>query len=98
MLGELIMIHHRALCCVLLLAMTIAGVTEAHASEATDDCRIGSYRLKDGSLVDIAPASSDTLRWRRFDGATGALRSAANGEWRSTYGWTDRPDGKRISF
>jgi uncharacterized protein len=91
------MIHRGAGCCVLLLAMTLGGVMEAHASEA-DDCRIGSYRLKDGSLVDIAPASSDTLRWRRLDGATGALRSAANEEWRSSYGWTDRPDGKRISF
>ena len=85
------------LCCALLLAMTLGGVMDAHASEA-DDCRIGSYRSKDGSLVDIAPASSDALRWRRFDGSTGALRSAANGEWRSSYGWTDRPDGKRISF
>lgn len=81
----------------LLLATTTAGATEARASE-TADCRIGSYRLKDGSLVDIAPTASEALRWRRFDGTTGALRSAAHGQWRSTYGWTDRADGKRVSF
>jgi pimeloyl-ACP methyl ester carboxylesterase len=75
----------------------MAGAMEADASVKAD-CRIGSYRLEDGSLVDIAPASDDALRWRRFDGETGALRSAANGEWRSTYGWTDRLDGKRVSF
>jgi pimeloyl-ACP methyl ester carboxylesterase len=81
----------------LLLATTIAGAAEARASE-TVDCRIGSYRLKDGSLVDVSPTASDALRWRRFDGTTGALLSAANGQWRSTYGWTDRDDGKRVSF
>src|SRR5262245_10940854 len=89
--------HYGAACCMLLLATTIAGVTEARASEAAD-CRIGSYRLKDGSVVDIAPTASEALRWRRFDGTTGALLSAAPGQWRSTYGWTDRADSIRVSF
>jgi pimeloyl-ACP methyl ester carboxylesterase len=80
-----------------MLAMAIAGITEARASESTD-CRTGSYRLKDGGLVDISPTGSDALRWRRFDGTTGALQSEAPGQWRSTYGWTDRDDGIRVSF
>lgn len=69
----------------------------AHAVEPPD-CHIGSYRLKDGSLVDIAPADDGALRWRCFDGTTGALHKAAKGNWSSTYGWTDRADGKTVSF
>jgi hypothetical protein len=74
--------------CALLLVSTISCASE------TEDCRIGSYRLNDGSLVDIAPADGNALRWRRLEGTTGALHSTANGQWRSTYGWTDRADGK----
>jgi uncharacterized protein len=65
---------------------------------ATPDCHIGSYRLADGEVVDIAPSDDDTLRWRKFDGATGKLRQSANGVWKSTYGWTDRADGITVSF
>ena len=62
------------------------------------DCHIGSYRLADGNLVDIAPSDDDTLRWRQLDGVTGALHKSANGIWKSTYGWTDRADGRTVSF
>jgi len=62
------------------------------------DCHVGSYRLASGVLVDIAPSYHNTLRWREFDGATGALRKASNGTWTSTLGWTERPDGKTVSF
>ena len=78
--------------CALLLASTVSCASE------TEDCRIGSYRLNDDSLVDIAPADGNALRWRRLDGTTGALHSTANGQWRNTYGWTDRADGKVVSF
>lgn len=78
--------------CVLMLATALA-----HASEA-EDCRIGTYRLNDGTVVDIAPVDDDALRWRRLDGTTGLLRRAANGQWRSSHGWTGRADGKAISF
>ena len=64
----------------------------------TPDCHIGSYRLADGNIVDIAPSDGDTLRWRQFDGATGRLHQAADGSWTSTYGWTDRADGIVVSF
>ena len=62
------------------------------------DCHIGAYRLSDGRTVDVAPSDGNTLRWRTFTGETGQLHPQANGTWTNTYGWTDRPDGKTISF
>ncbi len=62
------------------------------------DCHIGSYRLVDGALVDIAPSDDDALRWRQFDGATGRLQEGADGFWKSTQGWTGRADGIAVSF
>ena len=78
--------------CALLAAPSIVRAGD------TSDCHIGSYRLADGNVVDIAPADADVLRWRKFDGATGRLRKSANGIWKSTYGWTDRGDGITVSF
>jgi hypothetical protein len=62
------------------------------------DCHIGAYRLTNGEIVDIAPSEPGTLRWRNFDGATGALTRTTDGSWASTYGWTGRADGKTIGF
>jgi pimeloyl-ACP methyl ester carboxylesterase len=67
-------------------------------ADATKDCHVGSYRLGDGSAVDIAPSDGDTLRWRLFDGESGQLHPQKDGGWTSTYGWTNRPDGKAVSF
>jgi pimeloyl-ACP methyl ester carboxylesterase len=61
------------------------------------DCRIGVYRLSDGSVVDIAP-DDDGLRWLRFDGTTGLLHKTTSSVWASTTGWTERGDGKSVSF
>jgi uncharacterized protein len=61
------------------------------------DCHIGAYLLSDGSIVDIAP-NNDVLRWLRFDGTTGALHKTPAGVWTSTSGWSDRGDGKSVSF
>ena len=69
----------------------------ARASEVMD-CHIGTYRLSGGGMVDIAPSDSNTLRWRRFDGTTGALTGKGDGSWTSSYGWTGRPDGKSVRF
>jgi pimeloyl-ACP methyl ester carboxylesterase len=68
------------------------------AAEPAGDCHGGVYRLSDASWLDIAPSDGDTLRWRRLDGTTGALRMAPDGTWTSTFGWTGRPDGKSVSF
>lgn len=67
-------------------------------ADATKDCHIGSYRLGDGTAVDIAPSDGDTLRWRMFTGETGQLHRQKDGSWTSTYGWTPRPDGTPVSF
>jgi len=82
--------------CIALCAL-FAATSVVRAGD-TLDCHIGSYRLDDGNVVDIAPSDDDTLRWRQFDGATGRLRQGADGIWKSTYGWTDRDDGATVAF
>ncbi|MDQ0464352.1 dienelactone hydrolase [Caulobacter ginsengisoli] len=79
----------------LLLTLPFAPAVQAGT---VGDCRVGAYRLAGGRVVDIAPTDGDTLRWRTFDGETGALHAAADGRWTSTFGWTDRPDGKAATF
>jgi uncharacterized protein len=61
-------------------------------------CPVGTYRFTDGSVVDIGPSDDNTLRWTRFDGATGVLHSKGGGVWNSTYGWTTRSDGISVEF
>ncbi len=80
--------------CIALLAL-FAATSSARAG--MPNCHLGSYRLTDGDLVDIAP-DGDTLRWVKFDGTTGVLHKAANGIWNSTLGWTDRADGITVAF
>jgi uncharacterized protein len=82
------------LCCVLSLALFALPAVAAE----TADCHVGSYRLTDGSAVDIAPLDDGMLRWRRFDGTTGALRAGADGRWISSRGWTKQPDGITVGF
>ncbi len=74
------------------------SLAAAAAADIAKDCHIGAYRLSDGKVIDIAPSDGDTLRWRMFTGETGQLHPKTNGIWASTYGWTDRPDGKSVSF
>lgn len=68
------------------------------ANDITANCRIGIYHLRDGSDVDIGQGKDSHLRWRRKDGTSGELTETANGAWTSTFGWTSRSDGKRVSF
>lgn len=79
-----------------LAILSLTSASMAHASPV--NCEIGSYRLTDGSSVDIGPASSGQLRWRLEDGRTGVLRAQGEGRWVSTLGWTDRPDGHHVTF
>lgn len=80
-------------------ALFACAVTASYAHAAdTADCHVSSYRLSNGSFVDIAPSTGKTLRWRRFDGTTGALHKVADKRWTSTLGWTGKPDGKRVIF
>lgn len=79
----------------LFVLIALPGIAMA---DPAPDCRVGSYQLADGNRVDIAPSVEDTLRWRRFDGTTGALHPAADGAWKGTSGWTGREDGVAVRF
>ena len=84
------------------LVMTVMFVLAAQdaiaADDLTGDCRVGTYRLQDGTDVDIGPTDGPHFRWRRKDGTTGELTEVSDGSWTSTLGWSERPDGKRVSF
>ena len=43
--------------------MLVASLLAARA-HASLDCHIGSYRLNDGSVIDIDSANDGLLRWR----------------------------------
>ena len=91
-----------------LIAVVLSGLTyvtspltagaAGSVTDTTRNCHIGSYRLSDGTAVDIAPSDPGTLRWRTFSGETGQLHPQKDGTWTSTYGWTGRPDGNTVSF
>lgn len=81
-----------------ILAMTLLAPQVGSAADTTHDCHVGAYRLTDHTVVDIAPSDDDLLRWRRFDGTSGALTRTAGDDWTSTAGWTERPDGKVVHF
>jgi pimeloyl-ACP methyl ester carboxylesterase len=68
------------------------------APAAEQDCRIGFYRLRDRTGIDIGASSGTSLRWRRRDGTSGELVPGADGTLTSKLGWTDRLDGHRFSF
>ena len=85
-----------------LIAPTLCGLSlllfvPAHA-DATKDCQVGAYRLADGRR------STSRRRWRDAALARASPARPASfirnkdGSWTSTYGWTDRPDGKTVSF
>ena len=80
------------------MIFALAAENAPAAADLTGDCRIGTYHLRDGTIVDIGATDSPHLRWRREDGTTGKLTEASDGSWISTLGWTERPDGKRVSF
>ncbi|HXE67404.1 MAG TPA: alpha/beta hydrolase [Rhodanobacteraceae bacterium] len=77
---------------------TFVGRTACAADASVGNCHVGAYRLANGNVVDIGPSEGAHLRWRRDDGTTGQLTSQADGTWTSTLGWTDKPDGSKVTF
>jgi hypothetical protein len=79
---------------VLVVALGAAAALAAcgHQPKLTSEqaCLTGVYRLGDGRLLDIAPTDGADLRWRLDDGRSGRL--AAKDHWKSSLGWTGRPD------
>lgn len=56
-------------------------------------CLVGSYRLDDGRIVDLAPlTNSDALRWRLLDGRSGRLLRDEQGRWQARAGWSNTAD------
>ena len=78
--------------------LILCSTSTAVLVNAKENCHVGSYRLADGSLVDIAPSDSGILRWRRFDGETGALHRGVDGVWHSTLGWTNDSQRLTVTF
>jgi len=82
----------------LAVVVTIALTSSALAADvAPEDCRVGSYLLDDGQVVDVGNSTPPALRWRRLDGTSGALTGDAR-QMTSTFGWTGRPDGHLFRF
>ncbi|WP_445394110.1 alpha/beta hydrolase family protein [Stenotrophomonas maltophilia] len=74
----------------------MAFSAQAVAATAASPCAAASYRMADGSTLDIGPGAGDQLRWRTPDGRSGALQRTAGDAWTSTRGWTGQPDGHRM--
>lgn len=81
----------------LILAASTVPVT-ASPEGGIGDCAVGIYQLADGSKLDVGASNGNHLRWREENGTTGLLTPDGEHAWTSTLGWTERPDGKRVSF
>jgi uncharacterized protein len=77
------------------LSIAVLSLFASHAR--AEDCHVASYRLTDGRAIDLASSAEDTMRWRMEDGSSGKLTRAGE-EWRSTLGWTNRPDDHRVTL
>jgi pimeloyl-ACP methyl ester carboxylesterase len=84
--------------CGLSAAYICAAVAGQSETASPDHCQIGTYRFRDGEIVDIAQSEGNALRWRKFNGTTGVLHKKPDSSWTSTLGWTGRPDGHTVSF
>src|SRR5579859_4517465 len=93
---SLLACHHPTFTGTPMLATLLTALLAS--STTAPDCHIGAYRLSDGSVLDVASSEGDALRWRRIEGSTGKLTRGADDTWTSTFGWTDRPDGKEVRF
>ena len=79
------------------MAVALSGCGSSKtAMTPVQACFVGAYRLADGRAIDIAPSEGDDLRWRMLDGRIGRL--SAKDDWKSTLGWTDRPDGVKVGL
>jgi uncharacterized protein len=76
----------------------LLALASAISVAAEVPCEVGSYRMSDGSSLDIAAGEAGKLRWRHPDGRTGELTSQGKGRWTSTLGWTGQPDGHRVTL
>jgi len=80
------------------MTLILCALASAVSFAAEVPCEVGSYRMADGTTLDIGPGEPGKLRWRRPDGRTGELTPEGKGQWKSTLGWTSRPDGHRVTI
>ena len=83
---------------ILLVGMSVKADEAAQEVAHPSRCEIGTYRLSDGTMLDIGPGAEGRLRWRLLDGRSGELEPQKNGRWVSTLGWTRRPDGNVVTI
>lgn len=81
----------------MLWVAALAAGQSARPATSSAPCGVGSYRMSDGSSLDIAPDDAPRLRWSTIDGRTGAL-TPDGARWTSTLGWTERADGHHVSL
>lgn len=72
-----------------LITLILLALASARAVAAP--CEVGSYRMTDGTSLDIAAGKSEKLRWRRPDGLTGELTPDG------MYEFETLADGERVS-
>jgi uncharacterized protein len=83
---------------ILFMLASAVSVAADDVPSTPPPCEVGSYRLADGTALDIAAGQPGKLRWRRPDGRTGELTPQGKGRWSSTLGWTGRPDGHHVTI
>ena len=68
------------------------------ANSLIHDCHVGAYRFADGTIVSIGPTGDgDQLRWRKWDGTTGAeLRRFQLEGRQQVLSMSVSADGKRL--
>jgi pimeloyl-ACP methyl ester carboxylesterase len=94
------MIYFKSILIVLisLVGWSVEADEARHETAHPSRCDIGTYRLSDGTMLDIGPGAAGRLRWRLLDGRTGELTPQKNGRWVSTLGWTQRADGHVVTI
>ncbi len=80
------------------LSILFCFIAAPGAAQAGPACAAGTYRLGDGSIVDVTRSDASHWRWRRTDGSTGLLSHKPGSAWTSSLGWTGHPDGHRVGF
>ncbi|HEX4301123.1 MAG TPA: alpha/beta fold hydrolase [Gammaproteobacteria bacterium] len=81
------------------LLLALSTLPSIVLAAGAPDCHVGTYKLADGSLVDIDPVDDDgTHGWISADGRMGTLHPSTGDTWTSTLGWTKQEDGISVSF
>lgn len=99
LLAATVALMRRMPCMLAAVSLVVLGMPAiASAGGPSGNCAVGIYQLDNGRKLDVGLSDGNHLRWREDDGTTGLLTRVGKAVWTSTLGWTQRPDGKRVSF